>query len=845
MQTIAKLLVGLGLDARDYAGGIDVATRHTRSFVDSASSSFDGFSRIGTGALMRIGELAVDTAMRVAGALGHEIVEAGKLVGSYQQNMAVLQTVTGATGQDMADFATRAKELGADLLLPGASAADAAAVMLELGKAGLSVKDTLAAAKGAMQLSAAGLNDNAKAAEIAANALNAFHLEGDRAGFVVDLLAGAANRSSVDIKDVSDSFRMASAVYSAFQGPVVDAEKSMIDLTTAIALLGNAGIKGSDAGTSLKQMLLQLTGPSNKAKEQMRGLMYAAQGATVGMGDFDKLLMGDSGDRSEVLQSLAAGNPALGELGDIAYTAAGAMRPLQEIINLTAAATKNMTDEQRNKAVTDIFGADAARAMIILMNQEAGAFDEMSASISRQGHASETAAAMNSGLIGAFDGLKSAYETTQLTLGEPLAEPVERGIKLLAEAVNAATPMLLDFVVSYILPAMNAVVDFLDAFVHAPDKVQFLIDAVMSVYNSVMEWILSKRDEWVTTALEWLDYLKTEGTKKFDEYSKFAIDKLTEGYKAIMQYIEDHKEEWGNKALEWLTKASELAQAKVLEITPKIVDAILTMLPDIIKAGGDLADAAINWLAGEQPEVTKNSNELFDKIGVSFEANHPKIEEAATKVSQKLAKSLVDKGIPALGVAVVDLIRGFGELLIEKGTAANEPGTFGRVINDAIYASINPFILYEQGKEVIKGFIDGIKWQWDESIKVITGLWDQLPQGIKDTLAMHSPSKLMGDLGKQAVGSFINGALSLTESARSAAESIGSALIPSVQPMALSSVPVASQGNVASGTNDASTSQGQVINNYYTIEGSVIRETELMEKTRNFITRKDKDTRRL
>lgn len=98
----------------------------------------------------------------------------------YQSSMNLFQAVSGATVDQMKAVDKLAIALGADMSLPATSAADAATAMTELAKAGLSVEDSLSAARGVLQLSAAGAISNARAAEIASNALNAFRLKGDQ-----------------------------------------------------------------------------------------------------------------------------------------------------------------------------------------------------------------------------------------------------------------------------------------------------------------------------------------------------------------------------------------------------------------------------------------------------------------------------------------------------------------------------------------------------------------------------------------------------------------------------------------------------------------------------------------
>lgn len=320
-----------------------------------------------------------DAGAKVVGFLGDSI----NLAGDFEQTMNKLGAVSEATAEEIGLISDKAKALGADLTLPATSAVDAGNAMLELSKAGFTVQQTMDAAKGVLQLAAAATIDEAKAAEIAANAINAFGLAASDATFVADLLAATANASSVEITDVADSYKMAGAVFSNFQAPVVGAKQAMVDLTTAVGLLGNAGIKGSDAGTSLKQALLQLTGPSKKAK----GLMI------------------------ELARSI-------GETGDIAYTADGQMRSFPEILGLVARATKDLTDEKRNQYITDIFGADASRAILILMRQGPDAWAKMEAAVTREGAATDLATAQTKGFKGALEGAKSQIETLQLTIGE-------------------------------------------------------------------------------------------------------------------------------------------------------------------------------------------------------------------------------------------------------------------------------------------------------------------------------------------------------------------------------------------------------------------------------------------
>lgn len=356
----------------------------------------------------------------------------------YEKAMNVLQAVTSASAEEMQRAAARAKELGADMSLPATSAADAAKAITELAKGGLDLEASLAAAKGALQLAAAGEIEAAEAARAMAGALNAFKLPAESATMIANRFAAAANASALEVKDMTDALKMSAAVWNAFQGPVRGAEGAFNDLTTAIALLGNAGIRGSDAGTSLKQALLQLTGPSQHAKDAMQALYIAALNSTVSMENLDKALSGTAKERFEALKGLAEeAGVSLQGLGDIAYDAAGNMRPFREIIELVAAGTANMTDELRNMALTTIFGADATRAITILLQEGAEGWDRMADALARADAAQELSAARMRGLGGALEGLQSQIETVWVTIGEIVSPVLEDVVRAVADVVGA------------------------------------------------------------------------------------------------------------------------------------------------------------------------------------------------------------------------------------------------------------------------------------------------------------------------------------------------------------------------------------------------------------------------
>jgi minor tail protein len=383
-----------------------------------AGSQFaSGFGKGSSGLKNIIGSnLKLAAGVFVPLGLGAAVGQIAKIGIAYEDNLNIFKFVSKATGDQMAQVAAKARALGADVKLPGVSAAGAAAAMTELAKAGFTVQQSMDAAKGTLQLARVANISEADAATIAANAVNAFGIKASDTTKVVDQLAAAANSSSVEISDVSLAFQQAASVFSGFQAPAVGSTEAITELNTAIAVLGNNGIKGSDAGTSLKQMLLQLTGPTKNAKGEMELLAFKAAGANVSLAQQNDILHGGVKVQNEALVSIGKHNKGLTNLGDIAFTSSGKMRGLRDIIALTAAGTKGMTDEDRDFAITQIFGADASRAVIALLKGGLPIYDAQRKAVLQQGAAADFAAAKNKGLGGALDNVKSQFENAAIAI---------------------------------------------------------------------------------------------------------------------------------------------------------------------------------------------------------------------------------------------------------------------------------------------------------------------------------------------------------------------------------------------------------------------------------------------
>lgn len=360
-------LGGLAVRGRVAAGGLSVIGTGLKGLGVAAA----GFAVAGTAALVGFGKSVVTTGL------------------AYQDSLNSMQAVTHSTDAEMAKVAKTARDLGNDLTLPATSAADAANAMVELAKGNLTADQAMQAAKGTLQLAAAAQIDGAEAATIQADALNAFSLTATSAGHVSDVLANAANAATGEIGDFAQGMQASATVAHQFG-------ISLDDTVTALALFANSGIKGSDAGTSLKSALIALAHPS------------------------------------------AAAATAFKKLGVHAFDAKGEFVGLSELSDQLAGAQGRMSTQAFNAAAATAFGTDAVRAAAILAKSGADGFNKMADAVGREGGAAQVAQAKTKGLGGAIAGFQSQIETVKIDVFTREAPGLEKFVRLVSDKLPAA-----------------------------------------------------------------------------------------------------------------------------------------------------------------------------------------------------------------------------------------------------------------------------------------------------------------------------------------------------------------------------------------------------------------------
>lgn len=467
--------------------GAAQARKGIDSIKGSAGSSEAAFNRLAGASAIAGGAIAAGLAV------------AGNKAIDFEKQISAIGAVSGATGSQLEVLRAKALQLGADTTF---SASEAANAMEELAKAGVPLEAILnGAADATVALAAAGGVSLPEAATIASNAMNAFGLAAKDLGHVADLIAGASNASAIDVSEFGQSLQQAGAVANLVG-------LSFDDLAAAIALMGNAGIKGSDAGTSLKTMLSNLQPVTLKQKELFRDL-----GLTLKNGS------------------------------NAFFDAQGNIKGLAEISGILNTATKGMTSAQKQLTLETIFGSDAIRAAAVLTDAGAAGFNNMADAMGKV-TAEDVAAKRLDNTAGAIEQLKGSAETAGIAIGTimmPAIKALAQGLTKLANSFSALSPetqktiLIVTGVVAAVLLAMAAIIkitSFVKAFMVAwrllnisfiASPIGLIITAIIALIVIIV--LIATKTTWFQTIWEHVwSFLKMVGAWFAGPFAGFFVD---------------------------------------------------------------------------------------------------------------------------------------------------------------------------------------------------------------------------------------------------------------------------------------------------------------------------------
>ncbi|NUQ32424.1 MAG: phage tail tape measure protein, partial [Dermatophilaceae bacterium] len=418
----------------------DSAERAGRKVEGSGKRSSGGMGAMGVAARLAGGAIVAGFGVSIKKAM------------DFDKTMRTVGATLGAGGAVQKDLSALALKLGKETSFSASQASDA---MLELAKGGMDAAQIKAGAlSSTLTLAAAGGLELGDAAGYMVKSLNTFGLKATDSGKVAAALAGAANASTSSVED------MGLALAQVGPGAKI-AGLSLQDTAAALAEFSDNGVRGQDAGTSLKQMLVGLvpTTDKNITMFENLGLMTfdSARAMQVLRDNGVKPLGSDTDTLRGQLQKLAAhlsgakeGSAkankeymklatSTGALSNQFFDAKGNIKSMAEVSGILQKALAGQTKEQKIATLNTLFGSDASRAAGILAEKGATGLAKYVKAVNDQSSAQRMAKTATDGAAGAWEQFLGSIETIAIAIGTRL---LPLATKLLSWATDIANRML-------------------------------------------------------------------------------------------------------------------------------------------------------------------------------------------------------------------------------------------------------------------------------------------------------------------------------------------------------------------------------------------------------------------
>ena len=311
-----------------------------------------------------------------------------KVASDFEKAMSGVQAITGATGADFETLREKAIELGATTSF---SAGEVAEAMTEMAKAGWTTTQIIDGMAGVLDATAASGESLGTVSTIVADAITGFGLKAKDSARVADLMTQAANSGTIGVADLGESYKYVAPLAQSMG-------LSIEDVTTALSAMSMAGIKGSQAGTSLRTVLANMAKPSKTVATAME------------------------------------------ELGLSITNSDGSFKSLDQIVGIMRTEFSGLTEDQQAYYATALAGKEGMSGLISLLNLTQEEYDALSSSMNNcSGIAGETAAVMQDNLQSKVEQLGGSLESLAIKLSEYVIPYLTGLVEKITAAVEAFT----------------------------------------------------------------------------------------------------------------------------------------------------------------------------------------------------------------------------------------------------------------------------------------------------------------------------------------------------------------------------------------------------------------------
>lgn len=692
----------------DYEQSIKDAQGILEDLATSVENAFNTVTTVATGA------------MAGATALVGDFIKNSVTSGSnFEATLSEVQAISGATDEELAAMKEMASELGATTKFTSAEVAEGFKYM---AMAGWKTQSMLEGITGVVKLAGASGEDLGTTSDIVTDAITAFGLKAEDVGEFVDILAATSSNANTNVHMMGETFKYAASVAGSL-GYTIE------DVAVATGIMANAGVKDSQAGTTLRSMFTRMATGAGEAGDAMsvlginmsdsEGNAYSFMEVMEQLREAFQQIENGTYDYDAILEKLQEKLDA-GIIGQDQYDEA--VKNLQELMSLSA-------EEQSATYASQIAGQGAMSGFLALVQATTEDFEKLKEAVDNANGSVETMyATMTDNLQGDIDIMNSSMESLQ----NSIYDQIEPSLRSLAESATGAIGEIQTKLVEYfeqdetqekLANLQSALETFLQ---YAVDNIGPIIDTVTTGIGAVVEGI--------TFLIEHFDAIK-EG-----------VEIVIDAWIALQAYSMATK--IANVATTVgtiLTSTGSLAGAIELLISPVglVVAAVAVAAVEIVEHWDEIkvaGQAAWEWIQLQWDNFTLYFNNLFNEVKGKAEKWKEAVENFFVDAWKNIKVAWVEAldwfqekwdgikgGVEALKQTIEDAFTGAYDWIVEKWGAVTE---WFQGILDGVGAA------FGQAKYVITGAIntawDDIVAVWETVVEWFQGIWDQITAGLPD-----------------------------------------------------------------------------------------------------------------
>lgn len=371
----------LDLDTSKFKAGFKSALNDLKVFQSETATSKDKLSAFSSAATSTGKSLTKGLTVPIAGIGAAAVAVTAK----FDAGMSKVQAISGATGKEMDQLRDKAKEMGAKTKFSATQSAEAFNYM---AMAGWKTEDMLNGIDGIMNLAAASGEDLATTSDIVTDAITAFGLKAEDSAHFADVLAAASSNANTNVSMMGETFKYVAPVAGALGF-------SVEDVSTAIGLMANSGIKGSQAGTALRNIFTRMVKPTKDSARVMEQLGISVKDSEGNMKSFDTIM------------------------GDLRKGFAG------------------LSEAEKAQAASALAGQYGMSGLLAIVNSSEKDFNKLQDAINNaDGASEEMAETMMDNLPGAITLAKSALEGLGIRIGEVITPAVTKIVRVFTSFIS-------------------------------------------------------------------------------------------------------------------------------------------------------------------------------------------------------------------------------------------------------------------------------------------------------------------------------------------------------------------------------------------------------------------------